>query len=193
MFRLLLLPLLFLTSTLVVVVFGYYLLKKIISWVKLGYKKGADLVAQRQRNRTQKEQLQKLPEIVQKGFDDYRHLEASLTELPKEWKTVLTPVVELAQQILDEVILELSKNNSGFNNELNRIRPFFNHSLDALSQFSQKLAKDHRHMNNDLIDKAHQNITLFKADLLRHQETLHKGKQQDFDILMDVTKERLKK
>ena len=43
------------------------------------------------------------------------------------------------------------------------------------------------------IEKAQQNITLFKSDLLHHQETLHKVRRFDFDVTMDVIKARLKR
>jgi len=47
-------------------------------------------------------------------------------------------------------------------------------------------------MSSDEIEKARQNISVFKADLLNHQETLHKVRRFDFDVVMDVIKARLK-
>ena len=146
---------------------------------------------------TEKEQRKKFPTILQKGFSDYELIYTMTASLPEEWQLSLTPIVNTAKDILDEIALEFesldekSKSNEQ-NKKLNSIRPFFIHSLDALQQFVEKLSSDQHKMSVEEIEKARQNINVFKADLLNHQETLHKVRRFDFDVVMDVIKARLK-
>jgi len=193
MLRLTILPLLFFASIMVVLVFGYYLFKKITDWSILGYKKSIDLINKKKRQREREEARKQYPEIVQKGFQDFEKLKENLATLLPEWKQSLSPVIDLAEQILNEIAQELTDNNTELNGKLNTIRPFFNHSLDALLQFVAKLNRDAATMDEVLIEKARQNINLFKADLLKHKQALKNIRHQEFDVLMDVTRERLKK
>ncbi len=165
----------------------------------IGYtlKKGAEIASDQQQKWTEKEQRKKLPEILQKGFSDYNKIYTTTASLPEEWRLTIMPVVNTAKDILNEIALEFEgedgKTKSHENNKkLNSLRAFFIHSLDALLQFVEKLSSDHHKMTVGEIEKARQNINVFKADLLNHQETLHKVRRFDFDVVMDVIKARLK-
>lgn len=193
MLRLTILPLLFFASIMVVLVFGYYLFKKITDWSVLAYKKSSDLIQKKKQQREHEEARKQYPDIVQKGFQDFEELKRKLVTLSPEWKQSLSPVIELAEQILNEITLTLKDDNTELNGKLNTIRPFFNHSLDALLQFVAKLNRDSATMDKVLIEKARQNINLFKADLLKHKQALENIRHQEFDVLLDVTRERLKK
>jgi len=193
MFRLTLIPFVLVFGALFFGIISYIVIRKIKQGLQYTVKKGAELANKQQQKWTEKEQRKKLPDILQKAFNQYEQLVDSHASLPTNWKNVLEPVIRQAKEILNEVAEGADINDSTYNKKLNSIRPFFNHSLDALLQFTEKLNSDHAEMDETQIDKARQNITVFKADLLDHQEKLLKAKRFDFDVLMDVIKARLKK
>jgi len=197
MFRLTLIPFILIFGALFFGIMSYIVIKKIKKWLEYTVKKGAELASQQQQKWTKKEQRKKLPDILQKGFDQYEKLLSSHASLPLEWKIALDPIIIQAKEIIDDVaegvegVADAKINDRTHNKKLNSIRPFFNHTLDALLQFTEKLNSDYAQMNESQIDKARQNITVFKADLNNHQEKLLKAKRMDFDVLMDVIKARL--
>jgi len=196
MFRLTLIPFFLLFGTLFFGIVSFFIIRKIRRVLKATLEKGSELANKQQKNWAKREQRKKLPDILQKGFDQYDKLVVSHDSLPLEWKTALSPLVTESKLILDEVaegVEQDDKGDSSNNKKLNSIRSFFNHTLDALLQFSEKLNSNHAQMNAEQIEKVRQNITVFKADLLNHQETLLKAKHMDFDVMMDVIKARLKK
>lgn len=197
MLRLALIPfvliILFLLSAIVI----WFVYKKVKRGIGYTMKKGAEIASDQQQKWTEKGQLKRFPKILQKGFSDYDEIYDTTESLPKEWSLAIMPIVSTAKDILDEVALEFDGADAQAqlnkeNKKLNSIRGFFIHSLDALLQFVEKLSSDHHKMSTDEIEKARQNINVFKADLLRHQETLHKVRRLDFDVVMDVIKARLK-
>ena len=191
MLRLAFFPVLLFVGLIVLLIIGFILYRKLKQGIAFTYKKGAELANEQQQKWAQKEQQKKLPEILQKGFDQHQQLSQELKRLPQEWQLSLEPLVLQAKEILDEVAYEVVEENS--QKKLDSIRSFFHHSLDALLQFSETLNKDHRQMTAEQLEKARQNINLFKADLLSHQQTLQKARRLDFDVLMDVIKARLKR
>lgn len=193
MFRLTLIPFILIFGALFFGIVTYIVIKKIKRGLEFTVKKGTEIVNKQQQKWTEKEQRKKLPDILQKGFDRYEKLIASHAKLPAEWRNPLEPVITQAKAILDEVAEDADLSDSTNNKKLNSIRPFFNHTLDALLQLTEKLNTDHLQMDDIQIKKARENITVFKADLLNHQEKLKKAKHMDFDVLMDVIKARLKK
>lgn len=193
MFRLTLIPFFLVFATLFFGIVSFVVIRKIKKGFEYTVKKGAELANKQQQKWTEKEQRKKLPDIIQKGFDNFEKLVLSQQSLPDNWRNSLDPIIAKAKEILDEVADGADLNDSTYNKKLNSIRPFFNHSLDALLQFTQKLSTDHAKMDASQIEKARQNITIFKADLLNHQEKLMKANRMDFDVLMDVIKARLKK
>jgi len=193
MFRFTLIPFILIISALFFGVFSFIVIRKIKKWLSYTIEKGADLANRQQKKWSEKEQRKKLPDILQKGFDRFDKLLSSYNNLPNEWKNSLAPIIKQAKEILDEVAEDADISDSTYNKKLNSIRPFFNHTLDALLLFTEKLNMDYTKMDQAQIDKARQNITVFKADLLSHQEKLLKSRRMDFDVLMDVIKARLKK
>jgi len=172
---------LFLIFTIVTVV---YLFIKIKRAFKKGSKFTREFAAEQHQKWSQREQRKQLPDTLQKAYLQFETIERDSHDLPMEWKSALLPVIDQASVILLAVSTKPKLSN--------RIRPFFHHSLDSLSQFIAKLKLDHQHLNASQIEKARQNITVFKADLTQHQITLNKQQEFDFDVLMDVIKARLK-
>lgn len=191
MLRFTLIPLFLLISSSVIGLIVYFVYRIIKRGITTTYKKGAKLATEQQQKWANKEQRKKLPDIVQKGFDDFDRLKKSQSQLPQTWKTQLEPLVIQSKEILDEVAFDCIENES--EKALMSIRSFFHHSLDALLQFSQKLNIDHQQMSKVQVEKAERNLVLFKADLSSHLKTLRKTRRLDFDVLMDVIKARLKK
>ncbi len=199
MLRLMLVPFILLITILFSIIVIWIVYKKIKRGVEVSVKKGAELANDQQQKWADKAQRKKLPSIVKKGFDNYDQIKLGVENLPNEWKRALNPIVSHSKEILDEIALEFESDPSAHkkkvqrqNKKLNSVRAFFHHSLDALLQFIEKLKTDHKTMSSSEIEKAHENITVFKADLLKHQETLHKVRRFDFDVVMDVIKARLK-
>ena len=198
MLRFLFIPFILLITVLLAIILFWFVYKKVKRGVDVSIKKGAALANDQQQKWAEKEQRKKQPEIIQQGFRDYEKIKAIVKLLPEEWKNSLDPIVIQAKCILEEISLEFDtasgKTKSEHQNKkLNSIRPFFIHSLNALLQFVEKLKDNYSKMTKAEIEKAQQNITLFKSDLLDHQETLHKVRRFDFDVTMDVIKARLKR
>jgi len=198
MLRLALIPFISIAFLFLLVMLVWLLYRKVKKGIGYTMKKGAKIASDQQQKWSEKEQRKRLPEILKKGYQDYDKIVNTTLSLPEEWKLSIIPIVDSAKDILDEVALEFEGQEVTFkskdqNKKLNSIRSFFIHSLDALLQFVEKLSSDHEKMSNDEIEKARQNINVFKADLLNHKETLHKVRRFDFDVMMEVIKARLKK
>ena len=197
MLRLALLPFVLIILLLLSIIIIWFVYKKVKKGIGYTMKKGAEIASDQQQKWTEKGQQKIFPKILQKGFSDYDKIYSTTTSLPKEWESSVMPIVSTAKDILDELALEFDGKDAQApvnkeNKKLNSIRGFFIHSLDALLQFVEKLSSDHHKMSSDEVEKARQNINIFKADLLRHQEILHKVRRFDFDVVMDVIKARLK-
>jgi len=197
MIRLALIPFISLIIFFFSVIVVWFIYRKVKRGIGYTMKKGAEIASEQQQKWTEKEQRKKFPEILQKGFSDYEKIVNTTTSLPEEWQLSIMPIVNCAKDILDEVALEFKEENAKSksnqeNRKLNSIRGFFIHSLDALLQFVEKLSSDHHKMAENEVEKARQNINVFKADCLNHKETLHKVRRFDFDVVMDVIKARLK-
>ena len=188
MLRLTLLPFVLLFGSILFLLVSFYIYRKIKRGLHFTYNKGAEIANEQQQKWKDKEQFKKLPEIVQKGFTNVESIEKSSRTLPKEWSDLVNPLVQKAKEILDEIASDKKIEN----NKLTSMRTFFIHTLDALKQFVEKLNSDHKHMSVSETEKARQNINVIKADLLHHQQILHKKRKFDFDVLMDVIKARLK-
>lgn len=201
MLRLMFVPLVLFISLLLTAIVIWIIYKKIKRGFNYSVKKGAEIANEHQQKWTEKGQRKKLPKILRKGFDDYEKIMSISDTLPEQWNQLIDPIATSAKEILDEVAFEFSSSenkqqplqNKIQNKKLNSIRPFFIHSLDALLQFVEKLNSDHKTMNADEIEKARENSQIFKADLQSHQQTLHKVRRFDFDVVMDVIKARLKR
>lgn len=198
MFNLALFPLLLLIGLLLIGIVGYLIYRKIKRGIEFTVKKGAEFASEQQQKWDEKEKQKMHPELLQKGINTYQDISAQVKELPNEWKTSLEPMLVVAKNILDEVEtdeLQNIKENHQVNSskKMNAIRPFFNHSLGAFLAFTKKINTDYKKMDTADENKARQNLTIIKADLLGHQQTLHKARKMDFDVAMDVIKARLKK
>ena len=179
-----LIPIILFILLLVIVVLAIYLIIKIKRVIKKGGKLTQEFATEQQKKWSQREQRSQLPDTLQKAYLQFETIERDAQELPTEWKSALQPVIDQANVILLAVSTKPKLSN--------KIRPFFYHSLDSLSQFIIKLKSDHQQLSAVQIEKARQNITIFKADLMQHQQTLNKQQEFDFDVLMDVIKARLK-
>jgi type II secretory pathway pseudopilin PulG len=198
MLNLALIPLVLIISAIVILIGGYIVYRKIRRGIEFTVEKSAEFASEQQQKWEAKEKQKKYPEILQKGQKTYTDLTENISHLPKDWQSALEPLSHIAKSILneieDEVTLETSESTGvQSSKKLNAVRPFFNHSLKALLQLTQKLRTDYKAMDAEDTDKARQNITVIKSDLLRHQQTLDKGRKMDFDVAMDVIKARLKK
>lgn len=188
MFRLTLLPIFLLIAGFLFTLVTFYIVRKIKRTTKQVIKKSSEFTkefaAEQQQKWSQREQRKQLPEILQKAYVQFDDIQENTRKLPEQWKTPLSPVVDQANVILLAVSTKPELTS--------HIRSFFNHTLDSLSQLINKLKTDHKHLNDSQTEKARQNIMMFKADLMQHQQTLNKQKEFDFDVLMDVIKARLK-
>ena len=200
MFRFTLLPLLIITSTLLLGLISFFIYRKIKKIVSSAYKKSAELAAEKQQQWKNNETRKQFPTMLQKGFETYDSITQTTAILSEEWSTQLIPLNSQAKQILDELAfnVESIKTNENKNTEakkndvINSMRTFFIHTLDALQQFVEKIEQDSNHMSADQASKAKENINVLAADLAHHQKILDKKRKFDFDVLMDVIKARLK-
>jgi ABC-type nickel/cobalt efflux system permease component RcnA len=198
MLKLAFIPLVLILSVLIILIGAYIVYRKVRRGIEFTLEKSSEFASEQQQKWEAKEKQKKQPEILQKGLKTYAELHDNINHLPKSWQSSLEPLSHIAKSILDEiedeVILEASESTGVHSpKKLNTVRPFFNHSLKALLQLTQKIRTDYKAMDAEDTEKARQNITVIKADLLRHQRTLHKGRKMDFDVAMDVIKARLKK
>ena len=198
MFNLALIPLILIISVVLVTIVGFLVYRKIRRGIAFTIEKSSEFATEQQQKWQVKEKQKKQPEILQKGLKNYTDITNNITYLSNDWQSAFKPLTSIAKNILDEVedetTLEVSE-SAGVQSpkKLNAVRPFFNHSLKALLQLTQKIRTDYKAMDAEDTEKARQNIIVIKADLLRHQKTLYKGRKMDFDVAMDVIKARLKK
>ena len=192
MFRFTLIPLILLFGGIIFSLISYAVYRKIKSGVKYTYDKSAEISSQYMDKWRSKEQRKKLPEIVQTGFDDFKIIEDSINKLPPVWQLKLIPLKQKSNQLLSEISQHLIDDEDFERSKLSSLRSFFNHSLDALKQFTQKLLSDHKKLSDAETERAKENIKVIYKDLLHHEKILHKKRKFEFDVLMDVIKARLK-
>ena len=192
MFTLAFIPFIFFFGLIIFTLITYLIYRKIKRGVKYTYDKSSKLSSQYMDNWRSKEQIKKLPIIVQKGFDDFKVIDASINKLPPLWQLKLLPLKQKSNQLLAEISQQLIEDESFERAKLNSLRSFFNHSLDAFKQFSLKLVSDHQTLTVAETERAKENIKVIYNDLLHHEKVLHKSRKFDFDVLMDVIKARLK-
>ncbi|MEH6455419.1 MAG: hypothetical protein V7749_03800 [Cocleimonas sp.] len=192
MFRFTLIPLVLLFGGIIFSLIGFVVYRKIKRGVKYTYDKSTEISSQYMDKWRSQEQRKKLPEIVQKGFDDYKTIENTISQLPPVWQLKLTPLKQKSNQLLSEISQHLIDDESFERTKLTSLRSFFNHSLDAFKQFTLKLLSDHEKMSDEETQRAKENIKLIYNDLLHHEKILHKKRKFEFDVLMDVIKARLK-
>jgi len=193
MFRFTIIPFIFLFGGLFFSIFVYFVYRKLKRGVKFTYDKSTELSSEYLDKWRNQEQRKKLPSIVQIGFDNYQSIERSIDKLPPVWQLKLMPLKQKSSHLLNEITHNLTEDESFERNGLNSIRSFFNHSLDALKQLTQKLESDHKSLSNADEERVRENIKLIYDDLLRHEKRLQKSRKFDFDVLMDVIKARVKK
>ncbi len=198
MLNLALIPLILIISAIVILTGGYIIYRKIRRGIAFTIEKSSEFASEQQQKWEAKEKQKKHPEILQKGLTSYDDVIENLKHLPPNWQNTIEPLSQLAKSILDEIEDEAaleSAESAGIqpSKKLNAVRPFFNHSLKALLQLTQKIRADHKAMDAEDTEKARQSINVIKADLLSHQRTLRKGRKMDFAVAMDVIKARLKK
>ncbi len=165
----------------VLLAYSYRAIKGSVSHV---VKKGSEIASEQKQKWAKHEQRKKLPDIIQKAYQQMDDIQANLQALPDQWKMPLNPIVEQTQDILYKV--------SSSPDKTDQLRSFFNQTLGALLQLVEKLKTDHAFMDAAQTDKARQNITVIKADLIQHQQKMDKLKRFDFDVVMDVIKARLR-
>ena len=192
MLKLTLIPFILLISGIFFIIVGYLIYRKIKRGIKYTIDKSSEFSTQYMDKLRSNEQRKKLPKIVQTGFDDYQSIENAINNLPAVWQLKLLPLKHKSNSLLNEISHHLLTDESFEHSKLNSVRSFFNHSLDALKQLTQKLQSDHKSLSDAETEKAKENITIIYADLLRHEKILHKSRKFDFDVLMDVIKARLK-
>ncbi len=173
-----------LTVSILLVVVSVFLYRVIKGSLSHAVKKGSEIASEQQQKWAEREQRKKLPAIIQKAYQQMDSIQKNLDALPDQWRLPLSPVVEQTQDILYKV--------SSSPDKTDQIRRFFNQTLGALQQLVEKLKTDHAFMDAAQTDKARQNITVLKADLIQHQQKMDKLKRFDFDVVMDVIKARLR-
>ncbi len=193
MLRFTIIPFIFLFGGIFFSLFIYYIYRKIKRGVKFTYDKSAELSSEYMDKWRNQEQRKKLPKIVQTGFDNYQAIEDAIENLPPVWQLKLMPLKQKSNSLLNEISYHLTEDESFERSKFNSVRSFFNHSLDALKQLTQKLESDHKSLSEEDETRVRENIKLIYDDLLRHEKILHKSRKFDFDVLMDVIKARLKK
>jgi len=192
MFRFTLIPLILLFGGMIFSLIGYLIYHKIKRSVKYTYDKSTEISSQFMDKWRSKEQRKKLPKIVQTGFDDYLIIENTINQLPPVWQLKLLPLKQKSNKLLLEISHHLTNDEAFERTKLNSVRSFFNHSLDALKQFTQKLLSDHETLSDAESQRAKENIILIYNDLIHHEKILRKKRKFEFDVLMDVIKARLK-
>jgi len=192
MFRFTIIPLILLFGGAIFSLIAYVVYRKIKRGVKYTYDKSAEISSQYIDKWRNQEQRKKLPKIVQTGFDDFTIIEENIEKLPAVWQLKLLPLKQKANSLLAEISQHLIEDEEFERSKLTSLRSFFNHSLDALKQFTQKLVSDHDSLSDVETERAKENINVIYKDLLHHEKILHKKRKFEFDVLMDVIKARLK-
>ena len=177
MFRFTLIPLVLLFGGIIFSLMGYVVYRKIKRGVKYTYDKSAEISSQYIDKWRNQEQRKKLPEIVQTGFEDYQIIEECINQLPAVWQLKLLPLKQKSNILLSEISQHLIDDEDFERSKLTSLRSFFNHSLDALKQFTQKLLSDHETLSEEETQRAKENINVIYKDLLHHEKILHKKAQ----------------
>lgn len=168
----------------VLLVIAYVIYRKIRSSVSGAWDKSAEAVTDQQRRWKQREALKSQPDFIQKAHKQSEQIERDVIELPPEWQVLLEPLNIDMADILDISIGDAKR--------ADKVRPFYNTSLPAYASYVAKLKTDHLHLDAVEKQKAVDNLTVFKADFERYDNSIQQARRFDFDVLMDVIKVRLK-
>ncbi|PWQ94482.1 hypothetical protein [Leucothrix arctica] len=166
---------------LLVIYLGY---RKIRKGVSSAWDKSVEVVSEQQERWKHREELDKLPDFMQKAYQQSEQIEQDTESLISDWQTLLKPLNSEMQQILNTTANNLERAEKN--------RSFYNTSLPAYAAFVAKLKTDHMHLDNAEIQKAKENLVVFTEDFQRYEGGVQKARRFDFDVLMDVIKIRLK-
>ena len=162
----------------------YLAYRKIRKGVSSAWDKSVEVATEQQDRWKRREELSKLPEFMQKAHQQSEQIEQDTEALVSDWQTLLKPLNSEMQRILNTTANDLDR--------AEKIRSFYNTSLPAYAAFVAKLKTDHMHLDSAEIQKAKENIAVLKEDFQRYEDGVQQARRFDFDVLMDVTKVRLK-
>jgi hypothetical protein len=162
----------------------YFAYRKVRKGIANAWDKSVEVATEQQERWKQREQLKTLPEFMQKAHHQSEQIEKDTETLTSEWQTLLKPLNSEMQNILNTTANDLSR--------ADKVRSFYNTSLPAYAKFVAKLRTDHMQLDDAEIQKAKENIAVFKEDFQRYDEGVQQARRFDFDVLMDVIKVRLK-
>ena len=162
----------------------YLAYRKVRKGVSSAWDKSVEVASEQQERWKRREELSKLPEFMQKAHQQSEQIEQDTTSLMSDWQALLEPLNSEMQRILSTTANDLER--------AEKIRSFYNTSLPAYATFVAKLKTDHMHLDSAEIQKAKENIAVFKEDFQRYEDGVQQARRFDFDVLMDVIKVRLK-
>ena len=162
----------------------YLIYRKVRKSMASAWDKSVEVASEQQARWKQREYVKTLPEFMQKAHQQSEQIEQDTESLASDWQTLLQPMNSEMQRILNTTADDLSR--------ADKVRSFYNTSLPAYATFVAKLRTDHSQLDGAEIQKAKENIAIFKEDFQRYDEGVQQARRFDFDVLMDVIKVRLK-
>ena len=174
----------YVVAIVVVLVIVYVIYRKIRRGISNAWDKSAEVVTDQQQRWKLREALKKQPEFIQKAYSQSEQIEKDTLELPSEWRTFVEPLNIAMADILNISVADAKR--------AEKVRTFYNTSLPAYASFIAKLKTDHLHLDAIEKQKAIDNLTVFKTDFERYDNSIQQARRFDFDVLMDVIKVRLK-
>ena len=174
----------YVVAIIVLLVIAYVTYRKIRRGISNAWDKSAEVVTDQQQRWKQREALKKQPEFIQKAHSQSEQIEKDTLDLPAEWQTLVEPLNVAMADILNISVADAKR--------AEKVRTFYNTSLPAYAAFIAKLKTDHLHLDAIEKQKAIDNLTVFKTDFERYDNSIQQARRFDFDVLMDVIKVRLK-
>jgi len=165
-------------------VVAYLAYRKVRRGIGSAWDKSVEVATEQQERWKRREQLKTLPDFMQKAHEQSEQIEEDTKALTSEWSSLLKPLNSEMQRILSTTANDLKR--------ADKVRSFYNTSLPAYAKFVAKLKTDHMQLHEDEIEKAKENLAVFKEDFQRYDEGVQQARRFDFDVLMDVIKVRLK-
>jgi len=172
--------------SLVLFIGAIFLIYKLNRGIKSAFKKGVEIKDEQQRKWQKRSEYKHLTDFIKDGIKRFDSIKKEVKNLPADWQGRIAELMDIADDIVTLAIDRPKQARS--------IRPFFTVTLKSFKRFVEALQDDYS-LDQDSKEeqKALQNITVFKADMLQFQEKLNHARRFDFDVVMDVIRQRIGK
>ncbi len=142
-------------------------------------------VKKKAEEKSEEEAKEDTPEFLRQASQRLESIDKNATQLTEKWRLLLSPVIKASHEMLQRGIAKPE--------QAQLTRSFFTVTIKALEGFTETLVDMKGVMQDKENEKARQSIAIFMDDIHKYRARFESKKRFDFQIMMEVIKQRLGK